>query len=622
MMATSCLLTFCTARPATASDATSPDELVFLLQYIGVDYGIAVRGGVAVDAEEYREVLGLSEQIVERYDALRPHGGAGSDIKRFHDLILDRADWGMVRALSQDLVRRVTDELDVVPYPPRAPDLESGRELYRVDCAPCHGAVGGGDGPSAASMTPKPTSFRGTTMSIISPHQVYNAATFGVPATAMPSYRDALPAQSLWEIAFFVMTLRDGFERSPPVEIVPLTLPEIAASSDEELLRRLRASRPGALASEVDFYRAEFLRPAAVESNDDAPPEDGLEVAQVLERTFAHAAEKIFPSVVGISVYAQDGAAAPVRPSGWREGSAEEQLYPGFHRAKSGSGFLVTGDGDILTCARTVTRTGSGTNHDVVDVELAGNVHCRARIVGIEPSIDLAVLKIVAPVPVRSATIGDSDRVQVGHWAIAVGDPPGPERIFAPGTVAARPERECYQEHRTSTLIQSSVVIDDAALGGPLVNIHGAVIGLTVSGPAAAAAAIGAPKPPVRALPINLAMTIYRALKVAESERSPWIGISVLELNAALRARLRSAPLTGIAIDDVFEPSPASRSDIRVGDVLTRMDDHAIMSVADFQTWLYILGIDARVRLEIVRDGKTLRKDVTIQQRPNAAALR
>jgi S1-C subfamily serine protease len=117
-------------------------------------------------------------------------------------------------------------------------------------------------------------------------------------------------------------------------------------------------------------------------------------------------------------------------------------------------------------------------------------------------------------------------------------------------------------------------------------------------------------------------MTIYRALKVAESERSPWIGISVLELNAALRARLRSAPLTGIAIDDVFEPSPASRSDIRVGDVLTRMDDHAIMSVADFQTWLYILGIDARVRLEIVRDGKTLRKDVTIQQRPNAAALR
>jgi serine protease Do len=143
-----------------------------------------------------------------------------------------------------------------------------------------------------------------------------------------------------------------------------------------------------------------------------------------------------------------------------------------------------------------------------------------------------------------------------------------------------------------------------------------------VSGPAAAAAAIGAPKPPVRALPINLAMTIYRALKVAESERSPWIGISVLELNAALRARLRSAPLTGIAIDDVFEPSPASRSDIRVGDVLTRMDDHAIMSVADFQTWLYILGIDARVRLEIVRDGKTLRKDVTIQQRPNAAALR
>jgi S1-C subfamily serine protease len=117
-------------------------------------------------------------------------------------------------------------------------------------------------------------------------------------------------------------------------------------------------------------------------------------------------------------------------------------------------------------------------------------------------------------------------------------------------------------------------------------------------------------------------MTIYRALKVKESEQSPWIGISVAELSARLRTKLKSPPLTGIYIDDVFEPSPASRIGIRTGDVLTKMDDHPILGVSDFQTWLYLLGIDASVTLEIARDGKTLRKTVSIEQRPASARTR
>jgi serine protease Do len=229
------------------------------------------------------------------------------------------------------------------------------------------------------------------------------------------------------------------------------------------------------------------------------------------------------------------------------------------------------------------------------------------------------VLRIVPPVPVRTVPIGDSDTVRVGHWAIAVGDPPGPEKSFAPGTIAGRPERECYQEHRTSTLLQASASMDPAGFGGPLVNIHGEVVGVTIPGGGAAAAAGNLP---VSALPIDLAMTIYRALKVKESEQSPWIGISVAELSAQLRGRLKSSPLTGIYIDDVFEPSPASQIGIRTGDILTKMDDHPILGVSDFQTWLYLLGIDSRVTLEIVRDGKTLRKAVTIQQRPESARTR
>jgi S1-C subfamily serine protease len=163
--------------------------------------------------------------------------------------------------------------------------------------------------------------------------------------------------------------------------------------------------------------------------------------------------------------------------------------------------------------------------------------------------------------------------------------------------------------------------METGGFGGPLVNIRGEVIGLTIPGDAGAAP-IASGGRPVNALPINLAMTIYRALKVKESERSPWIGISVLELGAALRARIKSPPLTGIYIDDVFDPSPASRAGIRVGDVLTWMDDQPMLGVSDFQTWLYLLGIDRSVTLEIVRGGTKLRKQLTIEQRPGSALAR
>lgn len=603
-------------------------ELIFFLQYVGSDYGAAVRDGRVVDAAEYREIVDLTRQILEGYLELRPAGSARPDLTRLRDLISGRAPWDAVRSLSRELLPRIADELDVTPYPTATPDLERGRELYREDCAPCHGVVGGGDGPAASGMVPRPTSFREPWIALISPHQVFNAANFGVPGTGMPAYREALLPGEMWDVAFFIMTLRDGFDPSPPVEVVPLSLQEIASRSDEELLKRLRVSRPGAEASELDYYRARFRRSAPPESIDQAAVGDnGLEVAALLERAFARVAERVFPSVVGISVYEKLGVPEPFgaagsSPSGWREGDAEDRLYPGFRRAKSGTGFLVTGDGDVLTTASVLTHFVSSKAKDVIDVELAGNIHCRARLIGQEPTIDLAVLRIVAPVPLRSVTIGDSDRVQVGHWAIAVGDPPGPEKTFAPGTIAARPERECYQEHRTSTLLQSSVAIDPAGFGGPLVNIRGEVVGLTIPSPGVPAASSDPTSRPVSALPINLAMTIYRALKVKESERSPWLGISVLDLSSRLRGRLESTPLTGIYIDDVFAPSPASRTGIRVGDILTKMDDHPILSVADFQTWLYLLGIDTIVTIEMVRDGKTLQREVTIEQRPKSALAR
>ena len=107
---------------------------------------------------------------------------------------------------------------------------------------------------------------------------------------------------------------------------------------------------------------------------------------------------------------------------------------------------------------------------------------------------------------------------------------------------------------------------------------------------------------------------------------SPWLGFSVLE-PATARRRLPGAadpqlPRIGIFIDDVFEPSPADRADVRVGDILTAIDGHRIASVGAFQRWLYLSGVGRSITLELFRDGNTLEKAVTVEERPAEAVPR
>jgi S1-C subfamily serine protease len=122
-------------------------------------------------------------------------------------------------------------------------------------------------------------------------------------------------------------------------------------------------------------------------------------------------------------------------------------------------------------------------------------------------------------------------------------------------------------------------------------------------------------------------MAIYEPLKTKESRSSPWLGFSVLELHTA-RRRLASPgggvklPATGVYIDDVFQPSPAAAADIRIGDCLISIDGNRVATVGAFQKWLYLSGIGRTITLELFREGKTLEKRVTVEQRPAAAVPR
>jgi serine protease Do/serine protease DegQ len=229
------------------------------------------------------------------------------------------------------------------------------------------------------------------------------------------------------------------------------------------------------------------------------------------------------------------------------------------------------------------------------------------RLVGAEPSINLAVLKVEDREKFQPVKIAASNSVAVGHWAIAIGDPPGPGTAFATGSVSAVPSRQCYQEQRSATLLTSSARVPSGAVGGPLLNIHGEVIGISLP------RLLGSG--PNFALPMQLAMTLYEPLLVRESKRSPWIGVSV-------RQRGSGARVEGVLIDDVFDPSPASRAGIRAGDVLLSAGQDKMQTVSDFQRWLYLNGIGATVTIRIWHEFEISERTITIEERPASATMR
>ncbi len=348
---------------------------------------------------------------------------------------------------------------------------------------------------------------------------------------------------------------------------------------------------------------------------------DALAVLQRSEVVFEAIAKRVTPAVVNVRRFVRDEAwwarQQSARPgSGWQVVPLGDRAHPQHRPLPGASGFVLSADGYILTLRRAVVDPKTGQPAPFVDVELENEPH-PAQVVSLEPTLDLAILKVERPDPLPFLRFGDSGSARPGHWAIAFGDPDGAERALIPGFVAHSPTRECYQDDMTATYLQTSQVVPDGALGGPLVNLRGEVIGVNTRVAVPGADSLG-PRGSGVALPSNIANAIFQAMLMRESKESPWLGISVLAPNDTLERRL-GGPIAGIYIDNVFVPSPASRLGVRVGDVLRAMDDQPIATVHDFQRILYELGAGSRVRLGIVRGGKRMELKATIERRPPGA---
>ncbi len=336
---------------------------------------------------------------------------------------------------------------------------------------------------------------------------------------------------------------------------------------------------------------------------------------------------RVDPSIVSVTTYIKvpDGVAYDGR---WQV--ADESPFPGYAREIVASGIVIDASGTII-CARTPLLLEGDSFADRYDVESSVGTRFEVELLGAEPTINLAVLRVKDPsaqpmtdlVPAR---IGSVESLRVGDDLFAIGDPFGAARTFAPGIVMALPRVSCYQADLTGSLIHGSMAVAPGAVGGALVDRDGSVVGMIVPPPAV--------DPQARTLPeafstygmqVQTALGVGEALARKRSTVSPFVGFSVLT-GAELKAKLRddakfealAKPAHGLYIEDVFSPSPASAAGVQVGDFLTEVNGTRIRSVVDFQQCLYYFA-GTRVPVRIFRGGRELTPMVAIESRPAKA---
>jgi len=301
----------------------------------------------------------------------------------------------------------------------------------------------------------------------------------------------------------------------------------------------------------------------------------------------------------------------------------------GFESGEAtGTGVVLTADGEILTNAHVVDGASE------VRVRFAGETEPRtAEVIASEIGNDLALLKIDAT-GLKPVTFAQPDTVRVGDTVVAIGYAlaldGGP--TVTSGIISALKRTIVTDSGALNGLIQTDAPISSGNSGGPLVNLRGEVVGITI--PLEVDPSLGVEGSSLQdecsyALPSKIFTGLYESIREARSFKSPWFGFAVMSRAEIAKAKgfeafqkMNKPKTGGILIESIFTPSPAAAAGVQPGDFLVKFDGKEITAPVEFQRALYLSGIGHEATLEFFRDGVTLIKKIKIEQRPAEAKSR
>ena len=264
-----------------------------------------------------------------------------------------------------------------------------------------------------------------------------------------------------------------------------------------------------------------------------------------------------------------------------------------------GSGVIVTNEGHIITNNHVVAQV------DEIEVQLSDGQTKKARLVGADEQVDLAVLKIDNP-SVKPLKLADSDTVQPGDFVLAIGNPFGFEETVTDGIISSkgRPNRSDF----FGDLLQTNAAINPGNSGGPLINLRGEVIGINT----AIASTTGGSQGVGFAIPSNTVRTALESLLRQGRIIRGYLGIQT----RALQPGEDGADTEGVTVAEVMAGSPAAQAGVQPGDVVRKFDGHEVKNFSALRTLVAQTQLNKQVELEIVRDGKPLKVKAQIKEQP------
>lgn len=268
-----------------------------------------------------------------------------------------------------------------------------------------------------------------------------------------------------------------------------------------------------------------------------------------------------------------------------------------FKQRSLGSGFIIDREGYILTNNHVIEKASS------IKVKLSDGKEYDAKVIGKDAKTDIALVKINAKHDLPTIALGDSDKIEVGDWVIAIGNPFGLEHTVTAGIISAK--GRVIGAGPYDDFLQTDASINPGNSGGPLLDLKGEVVGINT-------AIISGGQGIGFAIPVNVARELLPQLKSKGKVVRGWLGVYVQKVTPEIANTFGLKESEGALVSDVMENSPAEKADIRRGDIIVSFNGKKIKDMDTLPRMVGSMEVGKKVKIGIIRDGKPLEKEVVI----------
>ena len=349
------------------------------------------------------------------------------------------------------------------------------------------------------------------------------------------------------------------------------------------------------------------LAPAAAQTSAATPLQELPSVADL--------ADRLLPAVVEITIEAGNGNPAepgetpPEAPGGQSQPSPDDpnnpfkDFFEDFLRrgpgaepqqrmTSMGSGFVVDASGIIVTNNHVVEGA------ETIEVRFQDDTVLKAELVGRDPKTDLAVIRVKPDTPLPTVSFGDSDRLRIGEWVMAIGNPFGLGGSVSLGIVSAR--NRDINAGPYDDFIQTDAAINKGNSGGPLFNLKGEVMGINTAifSPSGGSVGIGF------SVPANTAKNVIDQLVQFGETRRGWLGVKIQSVTPDIAESLDLGKSGGALVADVTPTGPAEKAGIQAGDVIVEFNGRPVNSMRDLPKLVAETAIGSKVPVKLLRKGE------------------